>query len=371
MASSSRMMQAVTFHEHGDLDRLRVESVPIPEPRPGEALVRVKACALNHLDIWIRQGIPAYHVPLPHISGCDVAGIVETIQDPEGASPSFSPGQPVVISPGLSCWRCDHCLAGKDNLCPTYKILGAQVNGGYAEYVTVPIRNLLAIPRGLTFVEAAAFPLVSVTAWHMVVTLAQVEPGDRVLVMGGGSGVGSLAVQLAKAMGAVVLTTVGSEEKVPKAKRLGAVEVVNHSTEDIAQRVRQFTGGRGIEVIIDHIGQRVWDACLHALARGGRFVTCGATTGGDLPLDARLLFSRQWTIRGAYMGTRGELVKAARMIEDGSIRPIVDRVLPLQEAAVAQRLMLDRQIFGKVVLAVSEDAEETPIPSGAPIASQR
>ncbi|RMH34400.1 MAG: alcohol dehydrogenase [Nitrospirae bacterium] len=354
-------MHAVTFHEHGGLEQLRFEPVPVPEPRSGEVLVRVKACALNHLDIWIRQGIPAYHVPLPHISGCDVAGTIERVGGDQDESDlqSLAPGQPVVISPGLSCWRCEFCLSGRDNLCPTYKILGAQVNGGYAEFVVVPIRNVLPIPRGLTFVQAAACPLVSVTAWHMVMTLAQVEPTECVLVMGGGSGVGSMAIQLAKAVGARVLTTVGARDKVEKAKKLGADEVIDHSTEDIAQRVRELTDGHGVEVVLDHIGQRVWQACLRSLVRGGRFVTCGATTGGDLPLDARFLFSRQLTLKGAYMGTRGELVKAMRLIAAGTIRPVVDRVLPLREAAAAQQLMLDRKIFGKVVLKITDDAEES------------
>ncbi len=341
-------MKAVRFHEHGGPEKLQVEDTPIPEIGPGEVLIRVKACALNHLDIWIRQGIPAYRIPLPHVSGCDVSGVIERMSEPNAQG--LSMGQSVLISPGLSCWHCEQCLGGRDNLCPSYQILGAQVDGGYAEYVKVPTVNALPIPDGLTFEEAAAFPLVAVTAWHMVVTLAKVRPAETVLVMGAGSGVGTMAVQIARLVGARVFTTVGSEEKVAKAQSLGAEVVINHASEDIEKRVHHLTEGRGVDVVIEHIGEKVWDQCIRALVRGGRLVTCGATTGGQVKLDARVLFSRQLTLMGSYMGTRAELVEAAKMVGVGKLRPVVDCVMPLSEARNAQERLLGRKIFGKVVL---------------------
>jgi len=342
-------MKAVVFHEHGGPEKLRFEEVEMPRIGPGEALIRVRACALNHLDIWIRQGIPAYQVPLPHISGCDVAGIVEQVA-PDVQSVRV--GERVFVSPGLSCWRCDQCLAGRDNLCPSYKILGAQVDGGFAEFVKVPALNVVPVPGTLSFEEAAAFPLVSVTGWHMLFGLADLKPGETVLVMGAGSGVGSVAVQMAKAAGARVFTTVGSEDKVPKAKNLGADVVLNHATDDLVNRVKGLTGGRGVDVVLEHVGTAVWDACLHALAKGGRLVTCGATTGPEVKMDLRLLFSRQLTLKGSYMGTRAELLQAAGLVGRGQIRPIVDRSFPLAEARQAQEWMLSRKVFGKIVLTV-------------------
>lgn len=342
-------MKAVVFREHGGTDRLSYEDVPMPKIGPEEAMVRVKACALNHLDVWIRQGIPAYQIPLPHVSGSDVAGVVEAVGD---RVQGVAVGDKVVVSPGLSCWNCDACLAGRDNFCPSFGILGAKTAGGYAEYVSVPARNLLVMPDSLSFEQAAAFPLVSVTAWHMLFALAQVQPGETVLVMGGGSGVGSMAMQMAKVAGARVLTTVGSDEKTAKARALGADEVIDHSRGPVAERVKTLTGNRGVDVVIEHIGPAVWDQCLESLAKGGRLITCGATTGGEVSLNLRTLFSRQLSIKGSYMGTRAELVKAARLVAAGRLRPVVDRSYPLQDARAAQEQLLSRRFFGKIVLTV-------------------
>ncbi|MGH7259676.1 MAG: zinc-binding dehydrogenase [Nitrospiraceae bacterium] len=342
-------MKAVVFHEHGGPEKLQYEDRPDPQIKPDEVLVRVKACALNHLDIWIRQGIPAYPIALPHISGCDVAGIVEQVGS--GVS-GVAKGQRVFVSPGLNCGTCDQCQAGRDNLCSSFGVLGAKTDGGYAELVAVPGRNVLAIPGSLTFEHAAAFPLVSVTAWHMLFTLAGVHARDTVLVMGAGSGVGSMAVQMAKLAGARVITTVGSEDKITKATQLGADVVLNHSTEDVTARIQEVTDGRGVDVVIEHIGPQVWEQSLRALAKGGRLVTCGATTGGEVKLDLRYLFSRQLTVKGSYMGTKAELVEAAALIGSGKLKPIVDRVYPLKEARAAQEQMLSRKFFGKLVLSL-------------------
>lgn len=342
-------MKAVIFREHGGTHKLSYEDFPEPMIGPEDVLVRVKACALNHLDIWTREGNPAYPLVLPHIVGSDVAGTVDQIgSHVEG----FTAGQRVCVSPGLSCWRCNACLAGRDNFCRSYGLLGAVVHGGYAEYVKVPFRNLLPIPDHISFEQAAAFPLVSVTASHMLFALAGLQQGETVLVMGAGSGVGMMAVQMAKLAGAYVITTVGSEEKVPKAKNLGADAVINHSKEKVAERVKALTERHGVDVVIEHIGPDVWDSCLESLAKGGRLITCGATTGGDVKLNLRYMYARQLTIKGAYMGTRAELVKAAELVGQGRLIPVIDRTFPLQEARQAQDLMLQRKFFGKIVLTV-------------------
>ncbi len=340
-------MNAVIFREHGGTHKLSYEEFPTPTIGPKEVLVRVKACALNHLDIWIREGNPAYPMPLPHILGSDVAGIVEQAgSHTEGVTV----GQRVFISPGMSCWHCEACLAGRDNFCRSYGLLGALAHGGYAEYVKVPFRNVLPIPGDLSFEQAAAFPLVSVTASHMLFALAGLQHGETVLIMGAGSGVGMMAVQMAKLAGARVITTVGSEDKIPKAVALGADAVINHATETVAERVRQLTERRGVDVVIEHIGPEVWDTCMESLAKGGRLITCGATTGGDVTLNLRAVFSRQLTIKGSYMGTRAELVKTAELVGRGRLIPVIDRTFPLQEARAAHDLMIKRQFFGKIVL---------------------
>ncbi len=340
-------MKAVLFREHGGPEKLLYGEVPTPTVGSEEVLIRVKACALNHLDIWIRQGNPAYPMPLPHISGSDIAGVVEQVGS---LVDGVKVGEQVVVSPGLSCWRCELCLAGRDNFCRTYSIIGAIRDGGYAEYVSVPFRNVLPMPENLTFEQAAAFPLVSVTAAHMLFALAGLQHGETVLVMGAGSGVGSMAVQMAKLAGARVITTVGNDDKIPKAVLLGADAVINHAKEDVAERVRLLTEGRGVDVVIEHIGPAVWDVCLQALTKGGRLITCGATTGAEVKLDVRYVFSRQLTIKGSYMGTRAELVKAAELLGRGRLKPVIDRTFPLEEARAAQELMLSRKFFGKIVL---------------------
>lgn len=342
-------MKAVLFREHGGPEKLTYEDLPTPTIGTGEVLVRVKACALNHLDIWIRQGNPAYPIPLPHVSGSDVAGVVEQI----GAQvEGVTVGARVVVSPGLSCWKCENCLAGRDNFCSTFGIVGAKMHGGYAEYVKVPFLNILPIPENLAFEQAAAFPLVSVTASHMLFALAGLQHGETVLIMGAGSGVGSMAVQLAKLAGARVITTVGSDEKIPKAVVLGADAVINHSKEKVAERVKLLTEGKGVDVVIEHIGPEVWETCLASLAKGGRLITCGATTGAEVKLDLRYVYSRQFTIKGSYMGTRAELVKAAELVGQKRLMAVIDRTYPLREARAAQELMLSRKFFGKIVLTV-------------------
>ncbi len=340
-------MKAVLFREHGGPEKLLYEEWPVPQVGPEEVLIRVKACALNHLDIWVRQGSPAYSIPFPHILGADVAGLVEEVG---GQVERVTVGDRVFLSPGISCWNCEFCLAGRDNMCRTYHLLGAKVHGGYAEYVKVPYRNVLPIPEHVVFEQAAAFPLVSVTASHMLFALAGLQYGETVLVMGAGSGVGMMAVQLAKLAGARVMTTVGSDDKIPKAVILGADAVINHAKENVAERVKLLTEGRGVDVVIEHIGPEVWETCVESLAKGGRLITCGATTGAEITLNLRSVFSRQLTIKGSYMGTRAELMKAAELVGQKRLVAVLDRTFPLQEARTAQELMASRRFFGKIVL---------------------
>lgn len=340
-------MKAVLFREHGGSEKLLYEEMPMPQIGPQEVLIRVKACALNHLDIWIRQGSPAYSISLPHVGGSDVSGIVEQVGIQVDG---ISIGARVFVSPGISCWNCEYCLAGRDNMCRSYHLLGAKTHGGYAEYVKVPFRNVLSIPDNLTFEQAAAFPLVSVTASHMLFALAGLQHGETVLVMGAGSGIGMMAVQMAKLAGARVLTTVGSDDKIPKAVILGADAVINHTKEKIAERVRLLTEGRGVDVVVEHIGPEVWDSCVESLSKGGRLITCGATTGGDVALNLRYVFSRQLTIKGSYMGTRAELIKVSELMGQKRLIAVIDRTFPLQEARAAQELMANRRFFGKILL---------------------
>lgn len=342
-------MKAVVFHEHGGPEKLKYEDRPEPTIKPDEVLLRVKACALNHLDIWIRQGIPAYQIPLPHISGSDVSGLVERVGS---LAKDVKIGQKVFVSPGLSCGECPECQAGHDNLCASYGLVGAKTDGGYAEFVAVPGRNIVSIPPSLTFEQAAAFPLVSVTAWHMIVTLAGLGKAETALIMGAGSGVGSMAIQIARYIGARVITTVGSDDKAKKAMVIGADEVINHATEDVAKRVSELTGGRGVDVVIEHIGPEVWEQCLKSLAKGGRLITCGATTGGEAKIDLRLLFSRSLTLKGSYMGTKAELLEVTKLVGSGKLKTVIDHVYPLREARAAQEQMLSRKLFGKLVLTV-------------------
>ena len=327
---------------------LRYEEAPEPDVLAGEALVRVRACALNHLDIWGRRGLPGVTIPMPHICGSDVAGEVVA-----SAAVDVPAGRRVLLQPGMSCGRCAACLAGRDNECPQYEVLGYRSHpGGYAELVKVPLQNVVPIPDDVDFVQAAAFPLTFVTAWHMLMTRARLKRGEDVLVLAAGSGVGQAAIQIAFLHGARVFATAGSEAKLEKARALGAYDVIDHHKQDIAEQIKRLTDKRGVDVVIEHVGEATWPKSIRALARGGRLVTCGATSGPNGAIDLRALFARQLTILGSYMGTKAELLRAARFFFAGQLKPVVDRTFPLAEAAAAHRRMEDREQFGKIVLEV-------------------
>ena len=342
-------MKAIVFHQHGEPDVLKYEDAPEPPLRPNDVLVRVKACALNHLDLWVRRGLPNVPIPLPHIPGSDIAGEIAKIGP--GVT-SVRVGQKVVLAPLVSCGKCSACLAGLDNHCRQATNLGYMIDGGCAEFVCAPEVNCLPYPENLKWEEAAAIPLVFQTAWHMLITRAQLQPGEDVLILGAGSGVGSAAIQIAKFFGARVIATAGSDEKLSKAKELGADYLINHKSQKIRDEVRRITNKRGVDVVFEHVGTATWEDSLASLTRAGRLVTCGATTGHDAKVDLRFLFSRQLSLLGSYMGTKSELHTAMKLVAAGRFKPIVDRIFPLAEAGAAHSYLESGSQFGKVVLTV-------------------
>src|SRR6266436_3040919 len=344
-------MKAVFFSQHGGPEVLQVGEVPNPQIKASEVLVEVRACALNHLDVWVRNGLPGIKIPLPHILGCDVAGVVREVGE---LVMWVKPGDEVMVQPGVSCGHCPECLAGRDNMCVEYDIVGYRRDGGYAEFVAVPGVNVIPKPQNLSWEEAAALPLVTLTAWHMLVARAHVQPGEEVLIHAAGSGVGSLGIQIAKLHGARVIATASSDDKLQKARELGADETVNYSSDDWPKQVKRLTNGRGVDVVFEHTGEATWPGSILSLKKGGRLVTCGATSGFDARTDLRHVFYRHLTILGSMMGSKADLLAAMKFIESGKIRAVVDRVLPLEEARKAHELMEDRAQFGKVVLSVSE-----------------
>lgn len=340
-------MKAVVFHQHGGPEVLEYTDRPDPSINAGQVLVEVKACALNHLDVWARKGLPGIQIPLPHILGNDIAGIVRSVGE---LVTWVKSGDEVMLHPGVSCGHCIECLAGRDNLCREYTILGYLRDGGYAELVAAPGVNVIPKPKKLSWEEAAALPLVTVTAWHMLVTRANVQPGEDVLVHAAGSGVGSIAIQVAKLRGARVIATASTEAKLAKAKELGADDVLNYSNADWAREVRRLTNKRGVDVVFEHTGASTWPGSIASLKTNGRLVTCGATSGYAAETDIRQVFYRHLTILGSFMGSKAELLEAMKFIETGKIKAVVDQVLPLKEAGRAHELMEDRAQFGKIVL---------------------
>ena len=340
-------MKAVLIRKHGGPEVLEIADLPKPKAGAGQVLLRVEAAGINHLDTWVRRGMPGVTPPLPMIPGSDAAGVIEEIG--MGVT-GLQVGDRVFVSPGLSCMRCMECFSGWEPLCKDYKILGEHESGVQAEFIALPAANVLPLPEGLSFVEAAAFPLVFLTAWHMLVARAQVRVGEDVLVHAGGGGVGTAAIQIARLHGARVITTVGSNDKIGRVKALGADEAINYRTSDFLEEVRRITRKRGVDVVIESIGQETWDRSLRALARGGRLVTCGATSGYQGSTDLRYVFSKGLSILGSTMGGRAELLRLARLMGERRLKPVIDRVLPLQKIAEGHRLMAERSLFGKIIL---------------------
>lgn len=342
-------MKAIVFSEHGGPEVLHYTEAPEPSIGPNEVLVRVRACALNHLDLWIRRGLPGISVPLPHILGSDIAGEIARVGN---NVEDIETGEKVVLSPGIPCGHCEQCAAGKDSQCRQYTLFGYMVPGGYAEYVKAPAVNVVPMPQHLSYEEAAAVPLVFVTAWHMLITRANLKPAEDVLVLGAGSGVGSAAIQIAKVAGARVIATAGSDEKLAKAKELGADDTILHSRHDIANEVKRLTNRRGVDIVFEHVGEATWEKSIRSLAVGGRLVTCGATSGFEGKIDIRYLFSRQISIVGSYMGSKAELLSVMELVRRKAVKPVLDKIFPLTEAAEAHRRLEKREQFGKIVLRI-------------------
>lgn len=342
-------MKAVIFEEHGDVDVMKVAEVPTPEPGYGEVRVRVRACALNHLDIWVRQGMPGIELPMPHILGNEPAGEIDAVG--EGVDKGRI-GERVLISPGINCGQCEFCVAGLDSACPDYQVVGFRRPGGYAQYNVVPGHHAIPVSDKLTPEEWSAIPLTFLTAWHMLFHHARMVPGETVLVMAAGSGVGAAAIQIVKMSGGTVITTASTEDKLRQARDLGADHTINYTDKSFRDEVKSITNGRGADIVIEHVGPAVWTDCMACLAKAGRLVTCGATTGPKVEIDLRFLFMRQLSVHGSYLGSRHELNRILQHVEEGKLRPVVDQVFPLEEARAAHQRMLDREQFGKIVLRV-------------------
>jgi len=338
-------MKAIVFHEYGGVDKLKFEDVPKPKPIFNEALVKGKAVALNHLDIWGRMG----GVPLPHISGSDIAGEVEELS---GEPKAFELGDRVIVFPAVSCNSCELCLLGHPTQCDHRQIIGYQIDGGYAEYLKAPIDNLFKIPSNLRFEEAAALTLAGSTAWHMLVGKGEVNPNSKVLIHGASSGVSIYAIQIAKIFGAEVIATTSSEDKIEKTIDLGADKVINHLEKDIVSEVRSFTDNKGVDIVIDHVGSATFNTGLKSLRRGGKLVSGGVTTGNTVEIDVKQIYRNELTIEGSYIFTKGDFYNVLKMVEDKRLRIVISNKFPLKDAAKAQTLMEEGKHFGKIVLDV-------------------
>jgi len=340
-------MKAVVFREHGGPEVLRYEDIAEPKPGRGEVLIEVKATSINHIDIFLRRGMPGVKVPFPKIVGCDAAGFIrEAGPDVSG----LKPGDRVTINPGISCGRCEFCAAGYGSQCTTFAMVGEHIDGAYAQFVKVPAHIVLPIPDSLSFELAAAAPLVFVTAWSMMITKGNIRPGEDVLILGAGAGVGTAAIQIAKLVGCHVIATASSDEKLARAKELGADVLINYKKEEFDKRIREITARRGVDVVVDYIGADTWVQSLRSARKGGRVLTCGATTGFAPTTDLRHIFYRQVQVIGSTMGSHRDFLDVMKCVVSGRLKPVIDQVLPLAEAGRGHELIEKRGVFGKLVL---------------------
>lgn len=340
-------MRAVRVHRHGGPEELRFEELPTPEPGPGEVRVRIRASGLNHLDLWVLGGVEGHHFPLPLTPGSDGAGVVEAI----GPGVEHARiGTRVALHPSVSCGICDPCVGGDDHFCAEYRILGEHRDGTQAEAVVVPEANLLPMPDSMDFVQAAAIPLAFLTAWTMLVERARLRIGETLLVIAGGSGVGSAAIQIGRLLGARVLASAGGAAKGTRCLELGAELAFDHASPGLSKQVKQATGGRGADVVFEHVGKATWDEAVRSLARGGRLVTCGATTGELVGLNLRHLFFKNLALLGSTMGSRGTMREVWKFAAEGRLQPVLDRTFRLDQVAEAHAHVARRGSFGKVVL---------------------
>ena len=338
-------MKAVRIHQYGGPEVLQYEDVPDPVLRKDQVLVQVKACAMNHLDLWVRKGTTK--APLPHILGSDIAGeVVEVGEYVTGCKP----GQRVLLAPMHFCNHCAQCAAGRQNMCREFTVLGNLADGGNCELMAVPEVNVIPIPDSLGFNQAASVPLVFLTACHMLTGRASIRPGNTALVLGANSGVGIAAIQIAKLFNATVIATAGNEKKMEKARELGADYVINHYKQKIGDEVKKITGREGADIVVEHVGAATWDESVKSLKPGATLVTCGATTGPEVKIDLRFLYSKQFNLLGSYMGTMGELNEVLKHVFGGRLKPVVDCTFPLKEVRAAHEYMEKSEMFGKIVL---------------------
>lgn len=341
-------MRAVRLHDVSGRAELRLDKdVPIPTPAEGEVLLAVKACGLNQVDLLTRAGQTPAPVPLPHISGTEVAG--EIVAVGPGVT-GWKPGDRVVVDPILHCGQCAACRVGNTNMCRHSRVFGVQTPGGYAEYAVAPARQLLALPGKLSYLEAASVAVTGPTAWHMLRRRADLRVGEDVLIIAAGSGIGVLGMQIAALAGARVIATAGSEDKIRQARALGADLVVNHSDPSWPDQVRDFTGGRGVDIVFEHVGKATWAGSLKALARGGRLVTCGGHSGFDVDINLWHLFVKEHSLIGSFAATRQDFLDVMNLVGQGKIKPVIQQTFALEEVQKAQALMQGRQVFGKLML---------------------
>ncbi|MBZ5537758.1 MAG: zinc-binding dehydrogenase [Acidobacteriia bacterium] len=341
-------MRAIRIHKHGGPGEIRIDDIPVPIIKPHEALLEVKSTSLNHLDLWVRNGMPGVQLPLPLILGSDASGVVKGI----GATvKNIKVGDRVLVVPGYGCGECEECFSGRENYCLEYAIYGEHGDGIQMENLAVDSRRLLVMPPNISFDEGAAIPLVYLTAWEMLVNKAGVQPWHTVLVWSASSGVGSAAVQIAKLYGARVVTTAGGPEKVAKAQQLLNPDlVIDYRTQDVVKEIRSLTRGHGADIVVDHVGQATWEKSLRSLAKGGRLVFCGATTGPQVSFDQRFLFFKQQSILGSTMGDRGDLFKVLQLVERGKLKAVVDRAFDAEAIREAHEYLETGKQFGKVIV---------------------
>ncbi len=343
-------MKAVVFHEHGGTDVLRYEDVDEPKIGPVDVLFKIRAAGMNRNDLWAREGLPGVKFPLPHISGSDAAGVVTQIGS---AVTDVKVGDEIVVHPWISCRSCEACTSGQEYFCRRGRIWGFQtgpLEGAYAEYAKIPYYNAIPKPINLGFEEAASLPLVLLTVWHMLSTRARLQPGEDVLIWGAGSGIGAIAIQVAKLFNARVIATAGTDEKLAKARELGADLAVNHYKDDVVKAVKEFTNKKGVEVVFEHVGQSTWERSIACMGWGARLVICGNTTGFEAKVDLRFLFNKQLNLLGSHQGNKAELLHALKFVESGQIKPVLWKAFPLKEAAQVQEMMYAGKHFGNIVL---------------------
>ncbi len=341
-------MKALFYEKHGSYENIKIGEFPIPEIKENEVLVKIKAFSLNHLDIWIMEGKYPVPIPMPHIFASDAAGIVEKV----GSNvENVKEGDEVIVYPGLSCGYCEKCLSGNDNLCDKFSILGVLTDGVSAQYVKVPAVNVFKKPKELSFEEGASIGITYTTMWHSLVTRGKIKPGDTVLIHGGGSGVGTAGIQIAKMFGATVITTVGDDWKIQKAKEIGADFVINYKKENFVESVKNITDGKLCDIVVDHIGQETFQDSIECAKKGGKVITFGVTTGAEPTVNLRKIFGKNLDIHGVYMGTKGEVAYYMNFFPE-KLKPVIDSVFSFEEAKKAYEKLLSRQFFGKIVVKV-------------------